>query len=253
MAPPESRVSICIPARIGSSRFPGKPLALLSGKPLIQHVYEAARAVPQAEQILVVTDHESIRQAVKEFGGDACMVTEPCRTGTDRVAKVVSQLSSNVVVNLQADEIPAHSRLLNDLIDPFLLSEASIGTLKRKWAPTDSLQNTSIVKVVTDHSGRALYFSRQPIPFWRDQPPANSALQAFMHLGVYIFRKTELVKFSRLPTGFLEEAEKLEQLRALEHGMPIQVWETRISSLRIDNPEDITLAESELSLRTSTP
>ncbi len=240
----DHRVSACIPARYGSSRFPGKPLAILSGKPLIQHVYEAAQAAPGVHQTLVVTDHEQIVEVVRNFGGEACLVTEPCRTGTDRVATVADQLSSDVVVNLQADEIPLDPRLLGDLINPFLRSEAPIGTLKRKWSQTDDLSNRSIVKVVTDHSGRALYFSREPIPCWRDATGKDISDRAFMHLGVYIFRKAELVKFAQLPTGYLEDAEKLEQLRALEYGMPIHVWETQFPSLRIDNPEDIARAEA---------
>ena len=244
MALHDSPVSVCIPARYDSSRFPGKPLALLWGKPLIQHVYEAAQATPQVGQVVVVTDHDRIRQAVEEFGGNSCLVTEPCRTGTDRVAKVVSQLSSDVVLNLQSDEIPLDPGLLGDLIDPFLRSDAQIGTLKRKWSKTEDPSNSSIVKVVTDRSGRALYFSRQPVPHWRDAAPKEIADRVFMHLGVYIFRKNGLLQFARLPTGFLEDAEKLEQLRALENGLAIQVWETQFPSLRIDNPEDITLAES---------
>lgn len=238
------RVSACIPARYGSSRFPGKPLAVLAGKPLIQHVYEAAQAAPEVSQTLVVTDHEQIVDVVRNFGGEACLVTDGCRTGTDRVAAVADQLGSDVIVNLQADEIPLDPRLLGDLINPFLQSEAPIGTLKRRWSKTDDLSNRSIVKVVTDQSGRALYFSREPIPCWRDETVQDISLRAFMHLGVYIFRKTELVKFAQLPTGFLEDAEKLEQLRALEYGLPIQVWETQFPSLRIDNPEDIARAES---------
>ena len=244
MTSPDSMVSVCIPARQGSSRFPGKPLAKLAGKPLIQHVYEAAKGVPQVGEIIVITDHEAILQTVKEFGGKACLVTEPCRTGTDRVAKIISQLSYDVVINLQADEVLLHPGLLSDLIQPFLGSNAGIGTLKRTFPQEEDRANPSIVKVVTDQEGRALYFSRSAIPCWRDGIPPESDNVAWMHLGVYIFQKNALQQFSKLPSGFLEEAEKLEQLRALEHGMPIMVWETEHQSLRIDTPEDLTLAES---------
>ena len=244
MTATDSLVSLCIPARYGSSRFPGKPLALLAGKPLIQHVYEAVQQVSRVGQIMVITDQESIYQGVKNFGGEVCLVRETCRTGTDRVAKVVSQLKYDVVVNLQADEIPQHPGLLDDLILPFLRSRAGIGTLKRKLHTMQDLANPSIVKVVTDHQGHALYFSRSPIPCWRDGvfPAADSV--AFMHLGIYIFRKSKLVRFAELPTGYLEEAEKLEQLRALEHGLPIMVWETAHESIRIDHPEDVLAAEA---------
>ena len=244
MTSTEPRVSVCIPARQGSSRFPGKPLAQLAGKPLIQHVYEAAQQVAQVGQILVVTDHDAILETVRDFGGDVCLVTEPCRTGTDRVAKAVPQLTYDVIVNLQADEILLHSGLLSDLIQPFLNSDAAIGTLKRKLPQEEKRENPSIVKVVTDHQGHALYFSRSAVPCWRDGIPAQVDSAAWMHLGIYIFQKAALQQFSELPSGFLEEAEKLEQLRALEHGMPIMVWETMHESLRIDTPEDLVMAES---------
>lgn len=247
MSATESLVSVCIPARYGSSRFPGKPLALLAGKPLIQHVYESVQQVSHVGQIMVITDHEVISQRVQNFGGEVCLVRDDCRTGTDRVAKVVSQLKYDVVVNLQADEIPQHPGLLDDLILPFVHSQAGIGTLKRKLYTTQDLANPSIVKVVTDQQGRALYFSRSPIPCWRDGVPSGNDCVAFMHLGIYIFRKTELLRFSGLPTGYLEDAEKLEQLRALEHGLPIMVWETAHESIRIDHPEDVRTAEALLS------
>lgn len=241
---PDPMVSVCIPARQGSSRFPGKPLVKLAGKPLIQHVYEAATLVPQVDQIMVVTDHEAILQTVKDFGGEVCLVTESCRTGTDRVGKIASQLSSDIVVNLQADEVLLHPELLSDLIQPFLRSNSGIGTLKRKLSQQDDRGNPSIVKVVTDQQGRALYFSRSAVPCWRDGVPTEMVDATWMHLGIYIFQKAALQQFCELPSGVLEEAEKLEQLRALEHGMPIMVWETKHESLRIDTPEDLALAES---------
>ncbi len=244
MTSPDSMVSVCIPARQGSSRFPGKPLAKLAGKPLIQHVYEAAKLVPQVSQTMVVTDHNAIFQTVKDFGGEVCLVTESCRTGTDRVAKVSSQLSSEIVVNLQADEVLLHPGLLSDLIHPFLHSGSGIGTLKRKLSQQEDRGNPSIVKVVTDQQGQALYFSRSPVPCWRDGLPTEGTDATWMHLGIYIFQKAVLQQFSELPSGILEEAEKLEQLRALEHGLPIMVWETEHESLRIDTPEDLALAES---------
>jgi len=238
------QVSICIPARYGSSRFPGKPLAKLAGKTLIQHVYEAAAHVPQVGQIMVLTDHDGIAQAVKGFGGEVCLVTDPCRTGTDRVAKVASALTYNVVVNLQADEVLLHTDILSDLIQPFLNTNAGIGTLKRKIHLREDYENSSIVKVVTNQQGRALYFSRSAIPCWRDGIPEGVDPIAWMHLGIYIFQKPLLQQFSELETGLLEDAEKLEQLRALEHGLPIMVWETVHESLRIDTPEDLAVAES---------
>ena len=239
MPSPSQSVAVVIPARYGSTRFPGKPLVDLAGKPLIQHVYEAVNGVPHVTDIRVVTDDHRIVQAVKGFGGQASFVDSPCRTGTDRIAKVVSQLDSHVIMNLQADEIPLHPGLLGDLIDPFLQSDAQIGTLKRRIANWEEYQESSVVKVVTNEEGRALYFSRSPIPYWRDKKADDLVPVSFMHLGIYIFRRDTLIRFSELPTGVLEEKEKLEQLRALEHGIPIQVWETTHPSLRIDQVEDL--------------
>ncbi len=243
MTMPDRLVSLCIPARHGSSRFPGKPLALLAGKPLIQHVYEASHRVPNIGQTLVVTDHPDIVQSVHSFGGEAILVREPCRTGTDRVALVASELTYDIVVNLQADEIPLHPDFLGDLICPFLDSQAGMGTLKRPLSKKEDYNNPSIVKVVTDVGNQALYFSRSPIPYWRDGQPLSPSPLAFHHLGVYIFRKPELKRFSQLPTGYLEDLEKLEQLRALEHRLPIMVWETTHASIRIDEPSDLEAAE----------
>lgn len=246
MSLPNPRVSVCIPARFGSSRFPGKPLVLVGGKPLIQHVYEAVQSTEGVGEIVVLTDHQDIFRTVRNFGCQALMVKEACRTGTDRVAKVADQLQYDVVVNLQADEIPQHPGLLQDLILPFLHTTDGMGTLKRSIRDAAELNNASIVKVVTDQKGQALYFSRSAIPYWRDGKQDSHTPFAWMHLGIYIFRKPTLLALSRLPTGVLEEAEKLEQLRALEYGIPIRVWETRHASLRIDNPEDVSIAEVQL-------
>lgn len=239
------RVTIVIPARYASSRFPGKPLALLAGKPLIHHVYEQAARVQKVDQVLVATDDVRIHESVKIFGGRSTMVTSPCRTGTDRVAEAIEGLPCEIVVNLQADEVPLSPDLLPDLIDPFLASDAEIGTLRRPLKRHEEFSQSSVVKVVTDQQGRALYFSRSPIPHVRDHvhgdfvPPFAS-----LHLGVYIFRRQTLNRFAALPSGALEKAEKLEQLRALEHGIPIYVWDTSHASLRIDTKEDLEMANA---------
>ncbi|MCH7615361.1 MAG: 3-deoxy-manno-octulosonate cytidylyltransferase [Nitrospinae bacterium] len=236
-------VTIVIPARYESSRFPGKPLAQLAGKPLIQHVYEQAICVPKVDQVIVATDDSRIQQAVEKFGGVVQIITAPCRTGTDRVAEVGRSLSSEVIVNLQADEILLNPDILNDLIDPFLADTAPMGTLKRQIEHQDEFFQPSVVKVVTNQEGMALYFSRASIPHTRDQVvQGQPAPFASSHVGVYIFKRTTLLQFAELPTGKLEEAEKLEQLRALEHGIPIKVWETKQPSLRIDTPEDLAEA-----------
>lgn len=240
MGRPSQSVTVVIPARYGSSRFPGKPLAQLGGKPMIQHVYEQAAACRSVNEVLVATDDERIKRAVDQFGGRVVMMTGDYRTGTDRVAGVARMFAGECFVNLQGDEIPLNPELLSDLIDPFLQSGADMGTLKRKMDATDDLQNPAIVKVVSDARGYALYFSRAPIPLVRDDPSRQvvSGLH-YIHLGVYIYTKETLLRFAAMGTSPLEDAEKLEQLRALENGICIRVWETPHASLRVDMPEDV--------------
>ena len=233
-------VTVVIPARYGSSRFPGKPLVQLNGKPMIQHVYERAVACRAVSDVLVATDDERIKLAVERFGGRVIMATGEYRSGTDRVSAVARMFAGEYFLGLQGDEIPLSPELLTDLIEPFLESRAGMGTLKRVIDPTEDLLNPSIVKVVTDAKGDALYFSRAPIPFVRDDPrmQAIGGLH-YIHLGLYIYTKETLLRFAGLPTSRLEEAEKLEQLRALDHGIRIRVWATKHASLRVDRPEDV--------------
>ena len=235
-----SSVMVVIPARYGSSRFPGKPLVILGGKPMIQHVYEQAAACRAVTEVLVATDDERIRQAVIAFGGRAALIGGDYRTGTDRVAGAARRFGGDYFLNLQGDEIPLQPDLLEDLIDPFIKSGAGMGTLKRTIDSTEDVHNPSVVKVVTDQLGNALYFSRAPIPLVRDDPSRQAVGGLhYIHLGLYMYRRDTLLKLAALPTGRLEDAEKLEQLRALEHGIPIRVWETKHASLRIDTPEDV--------------
>ncbi|HSN05639.1 MAG TPA: 3-deoxy-manno-octulosonate cytidylyltransferase [Nitrospira sp.] len=233
-------VTVVIPARYGSSRFPGKPLAQLGGKPMIQHVYEQAAACRSVDEVLVATDDDRIKQAVDQFGGRVVMMTGDYRTGTDRVAGVARMFAGECFVNLQGDEIPLNPELLSDLIEPFMESGADMGTLKRKMDATDDLQNPAIVKVASDARGYALYFSRAPIPWVRDDPSRQvvSGLH-YIHLGVYMYTKDTLLRIAAMGTSPLEDAEKLEQLRALENGVRIRVWETGHASLRVDMPEDV--------------
>lgn len=233
-------VTVVIPARYGSSRFPGKPLIGLNGKPMVQHVYEQAVACRAVTEVLVATDDERIKQVVERFGGRVIMVTGDYRTGTDRVAAVARMFAGDYFLNLQGDEIPLNPELLTDLIEPFLESGVGMGTLKRVMDPTEDLLNSAVVKVVTDARGDALYFSRAPIPFVRDAPGRQviGGLH-YVHLGLYMYTKDTLLRLAALPTSRLEDAEKLEQLRALDHGIRIRVWETTHASLRVDRPEDV--------------
>jgi 3-deoxy-manno-octulosonate cytidylyltransferase (CMP-KDO synthetase) len=241
--PKRPSVTVVIPARFASSRFPGKPLVDVAGKPLIQHVYERVKTVPGIDHILVATDDVRILTTVKQFGGSALLINGAFRTGTDRVAAVAEQISGEVFVNLQGDEIVMHPGLLTDLVAPFLESGAGMGTLKRRLINAVEVQNPGVVKVVTDTNGNALYFSRAPIPYDRDGSPGDiSSGLYYIHLGIYIYTRETLMRFSALPTGQIEEIEKLEQLRALEHGISIKVWETSHPSVRIDTPDDVTSA-----------
>jgi 3-deoxy-manno-octulosonate cytidylyltransferase (CMP-KDO synthetase) len=249
--PERTKVSVIIPARFGSSRFPGKPLVPLMGKPLIQHVYERAAGAAGVGTVLVATDDKRIRDAVEAFGGRAVLTTDPFRCGTDRVAAVARELPGDIFLDVQADEIMLDPALLSDLIVPFLDSTVGMGTLKRTLTQAADLHNPAVVKVVTNESGDALYFSRAAIPHVRDQEPGSGETRGheglhYMHLGVYIYRRATLMQFTALPTGRLEEAEKLEQLRALEHGIRIRVWQTEHASLRIDTTQDLKDAEAAL-------
>src|SRR6185503_5166753 len=207
-------VIVVIPARYGSARFPGKPLAMLGRKPMIQHVYDQAVACRVVTEVLVATDDERIKQAVEGFGGRAVMVTGDYRTGTDRVAGVARIFDGDYFVNLQGDEIPLQPDLLKDLIEPFIKGSTGMGTLKRTIDSTEAVHNPSVVKVVPDHNGDAIYFSRAPIPLVRDDASRRAVRGLhYIHLGLYMYRRDTLLKLASLPTGRLEDAEKLEQLR----------------------------------------
>lgn len=237
---------VVIPARYASTRFPGKSLALVGGKPLIRQIWERARESRRADRVIVATDDARIRDAVAGPGGDVLMTGGDFRTGTDRLAWVAGRMEADAYVNLQGDEFIQDGRILDELIAQFEESQPlDMGTLKRPLLHSEDGKNPNIVKVVTDRGGYALYFSRAAIPHRREGGPTDGERTVSLekHLGIYIYRKETLEKLARLPTGVLEHIEKLEQLRALENGIRIRVWETRHESLRIDAPEDIRAAE----------
>jgi 3-deoxy-manno-octulosonate cytidylyltransferase (CMP-KDO synthetase) len=214
---------------------------------LIRLIWERARESRLAERLIVATDDERIREAVTSFGADVIMTEGDFRTGTDRLAWVAERVVADAYLNLQGDELIQDSQILDDLIASFKAAQPlMMGTLKRAASSPDESQNPNVVKVVTDREGYALYFSRSPIPFHRDPgaaPGAGGEPPFYKHLGIYIYRRDLLQQFTQLPTGSLEEHEKLEQLRALENGVRIKVWETSQDSLRIDTPEDVKAAE----------
>jgi 3-deoxy-manno-octulosonate cytidylyltransferase (CMP-KDO synthetase) len=239
-------VAVVIPARYASSRFPGKPLARLGDRPMIQHVFERVRAARGVDRIVVATDDARIRDCVAGFGGEAILTGSDLRSGSDRVAAATLKVPADVYVNLQGDEIPLEPGLLEDLIQPFTRSDAPVGTLKQAITEERDLLNPNVVKVVTERNGDALYFSRSPIPALRDRSVGDHALVPglhWKHLGIYIYTAAALARFAELPSGTLEVTEQLEQLRLLEAGIRIRVWETKHASLRVDTPADLERAE----------
>lgn len=234
-----------IPARYDSTRFPGKPLALIKGKPMIQHVYERCLQCPEISETYVATDHEGIFEAVEAFGGKAVMTSREHRSGTDRIAEAARALgisSKDLIVNIQGDQPIFEPAMISDLVAPFFQKdEPPMATLRCRVLREEEKGNPNHVKVVTDRAGYALYFSRYPIPFLRDRGEGDVAF--YKHLGFYAYQTDFLLHFTRLEPGILESAEKLEQLRALEHGFRIKVSETPHNSLEVDVPEDIARIE----------
>ena len=227
-----------IPARFASSRYPGKALAKLAGKPMIEHVWERANMSRYLSDVLVATDDDRIANAVHKFGGRVRMTRADHPTGTDRLAEVASSEDAALYVNIQGDE---------PLIDPEAIDAAilsvhgdenvDMGTLKKQIVDPTDIVNTNVVKVVTNLLGDAIYFSRCPIPYERDGRTGVPIY--FKHIGLYVYRRDFLLHYPDLTVGPLEEAERLEQLRALENGYRIRVVETDYESLGVDTPEDL--------------
>ncbi|RUM87022.1 MAG: 3-deoxy-manno-octulosonate cytidylyltransferase [Thermodesulfatator sp.] len=234
------RIVGIIPARYGSTRFPGKPLAELWGKPLIQHVWERARTSRILEEVIVATDDQRILQVVEGFGGQALLTSPQHTCGTERLAEAAHLLKladQDLVVNIQADQPLVAPEALEELVRPLLLSsEVPMATLAVPLENPEELQDPNRVKVVVDREGRALYFSRAPIPYFRPPGPAPRYLK---HLGLYAYRREFLDIFIKLPPGELEKSEKLEQLRALENGYPIAVSITPYDCPEVDTPQDL--------------
>jgi 3-deoxy-manno-octulosonate cytidylyltransferase (CMP-KDO synthetase) len=235
------RIAVVIPARFASTRFPGKPLADLCGKSLIQRVWEGVRGF-EADRVLVATDDDRIADAVRRFGGEVVMTSGACASGTDRVAEAAKEIVAEIVINVQGDEPFVEPSSLQALAAAFRDPEVEMATLSRSATP-DELANPNVVKVVTDIRGDALYFSRQAIPFARNGTPPK----VFAHVGVYAYRASFLQDLSAMAPTPLEKAEALEQLRVLEHGHRIRVVPTGYTGFGIDTPEDLERARSLLS------
>jgi 3-deoxy-manno-octulosonate cytidylyltransferase (CMP-KDO synthetase) len=235
------RIAVIIPARFGATRFPGKPLADLGGRPLIAHVVERAKRARGVAVVAVATDDERIAAAARAAGAEAIMTGEAA-TGTDRVAMAAGRLSPppDLVVNLQGDEPLIEPEAIETLVAAMLSSGAEMGTLARPLEDGE-LERTQVVKVVTDLLGDALYFSRAAIPHRR---AGGASPMARAHVGIYAFTTACLHRFAALPATPLEREESLEQLRALEHGIRIRVADTAYRGFGIDTPEDLARARA---------
>lgn len=234
------RVAVVIPSRYGSTRFPGKPLALIAGKSMIRHVYERAAGASSVTEVVVATDDQRVYDEVKGFGGNVRMTSASCRSGTDRVAEAARLLGldpADIVVNVQGDQ-PVFEPVCLDEVTAPLLADPSIGmsTLAFEIVRESEIYDPKDVKMVMDGNGFALYFSRSPIPFGRDP---GVKFPTYKHLGIYAYTREFLERFAALPEGELENIEKLEQLRALEHGLKIRVVVTAHDSPEVDLPSDI--------------
>jgi 3-deoxy-manno-octulosonate cytidylyltransferase (CMP-KDO synthetase) len=248
----KSKVIAVIPARWGSSRFPGKPLALIKGKPMIQWVFEQTSRAKSVSEVIIATDDSRILDAVNKFGGNAVMTSANHESGTDRVAEVIRNKNCEIVVNVQGDEPLIPPVNIDLVVQPLLegIPESTV-TLRILIKSYDNLMDRNITKVVVNKSSSALYFSKAMIPWDRDDTIQNSSVDPlkpfwYKHIGLYAYRKNFLMEFGHLPTSGLEQIEKLEQLRILENGYNIKVVETNLDSIGVDCEEDLVVIEKRL-------
>jgi 3-deoxy-manno-octulosonate cytidylyltransferase (CMP-KDO synthetase) len=234
------RAIAIIPARLASTRLPRKPLRPIAGRPMLQYVYRAARSSPLLQDVIVATDSAEIYEFCRSNGWNARLTSAEHRSGTDRVHEVACKVPADIYLNVQGDEPLTRPEHIAALLEVMSTSGAQVGTLKTPAAPAD-INNPNAVKVVTDAIGRALYFSRATVPFDRD---ATAPVQYFKHLGFYAYRKSALDRFCKLPESSLERAERLEQLRFLENGIPIYVGETPFDTVGVDTEEDLKRVEA---------
>ena len=241
------RVVVIIPSRYGSSRFDGKPLAPICGRPMVQWVYQRALEAACVESVHVATDDSRIRQAVEGFGGHVLMTAAECRSGTDRVAEAADRLgldATDVVINIQGDQPLVDPRSFDAVVQPFMQDPSvHMSTLAFAIQEAREIFDPKDVKVTFDRNGDALYFSRATIPHARD---GETDHDVYKHLGVYAYTREFLERFRSLPPGRLEEIEKLEQLRAMEHGYRIRVVVTPFDSPEVDLPADIVRIENKM-------
>ena len=235
-----------IPARYASTRFPGKPLAMLGGKPVIQRVYEQAKAV--LGEAYVATDDDRIREAVEQFGGQAIMTRADHKSGTDRIEEAAEKIgtTADVIINVQGDEPFIQRSQIETLCQQFDDPQTQIATLGKRFESMEAVENPNSPKIVCDTKGFALYFSRSVIPFIRgvERQEWFGKFPFLKHLGIYAYRREVLQEITKLPQSPLEIAESLEQLRWLQNGYRIRVGETNVETVGIDTPEDLKRAET---------
>jgi 3-deoxy-manno-octulosonate cytidylyltransferase (CMP-KDO synthetase) len=248
------KITAIIPARYGSTRFEGKALADICGKPMIQHVYERTTRSSLVSDVVVATDDERIAAAVRKFGGRVEMTSTGHETGTDRLAEVAGRIESDIIVNVQGDEPLIEPAMIDEAIEP-LVGDGSImmSTLKSRIKSLHDFLSPNVVKVVTDWEGFALYFSRSPVPNFRDkwndlkdEKFSSGKLLCYKHVGLYVYRREFLLQFSQMSPTYLELSEKLEQLRVLENGYRIKVVETSHDSIGVDTPADLAAVVDKL-------
>lgn len=235
------KIVAVIPARYQSSRFPGKPLAQIAGKPMIQWVYERVSRVEEISAVYAAVDDERIYKTVESFGGRAVM-TGQCSCGSERVYEASRDIEADIILNIQGDEPLIKTEMIQDLISIFEDNSVQMATLKKELSNDADLENPNIAKVITDVNENAIYFSRSVIPHNRD----GISVKYYKHIGVYGYTKEFLKIFAGLPQSALEKAEQLEQLRAIENGYAIRVKETYFESIGVDLPEHIKLVEKQM-------
>jgi 3-deoxy-manno-octulosonate cytidylyltransferase (CMP-KDO synthetase) len=230
-----------IPARFASTRFPGKIIAPLAGKPLVAHAYERARQAKLVSEAVVATDDQRVVAALEPLNIPVVMTTRGLPSGTDRIAEVARESDAPIIVNVQGDEPYIDPITIDDSIRPLLEDpDLPMSTAMRRITDPSLIENPNIVKVVCDNRGRALYFSRWPIPYIRDEADRTKAASCyFEHVGLYVYRREFLIQYAGWPQTPLEQLEKLEQLRVLENGYPIAVVETEYEGVGVDTPEDL--------------
>jgi len=243
-----------IPARYAATRFPGKPLIEILGKPMIQYVYEQAARCKLIQRIIVATDDKRIFQRVKEFGGEVMMTSSRHISGSDRVAEVAEKVDADIIVNVQGDEPLLEPKMVNQVIELLLEDQSyQVSSLKYPIQSIDELLSHQVVKVVTDKQGSALYFSRSPIPYFKSKEGYISSIEQllnehpnlikkyFKHIGIYAYRKAFLQLYARLKPTPLELMEGLEQLRILENGYKIKIGKSKYFTIGVDTPEDLEM------------